>query len=196
MNSYSIPQDVSVDDFFKQYVPLGFRMWTGDHPIEGMEGTEFTMQYRIAGEGGGTYGIRVRDGTEMEILEGEMDHAMLSIEMSEKDWRDSVTGKFGGADEWMQSQERPSKERLETLRGIQGTLELELARPDEGVLECKVIFNMADIPRVLLQMKLDDYVAMQKGELRGQEAFLSGRMRVQGDMAFLMRLDSLNRARG
>jgi putative sterol carrier protein len=195
MNPYSVPQDVSVDDFFKQYVPLGFRMWTQAHPIEGMEGTEFTMQYRIAGEGGGTYGIRVKDGTELEILEGEMDHAMLSIEISEEDWRDTVTGKFGGTEEWMQSQERPSKERLETLRGIQGTLELELERPDGGVLESKITFNMVDTPKVLLKMKLDDYVAMQKGELRGQEAFLSGRMRVQGDMAFLMRLDTLNTAR-
>jgi putative sterol carrier protein len=185
-----------VEDYFKKYVPLGFEIWKKNNPAVGMEGTEFTMQFRIQGEQGGTYGMRVRDGSALEIVEGEMDHAMLSIEMSEKDWRDSVTGKFGGADDWRQSQERPSRRRLEALQGIKGMLELELERPDGGVLESKTLFNMVDTPRVLLKMKMDDYAAMQRGELNGQEAFMSGKMRAQGDMAFLMRLGQLNTITG
>jgi hypothetical protein len=196
METHSIPHDVSVEDYFKRYVPMGFQIWKKNNTPEGMEGTEFTMQFRIRGAGGGAYGIRVRDATEMEIVEGEMDHALLTIEMSEKDWRESVTGKFGSADEWMQSQDRPSRRRLEALRGIQGMLELELERPDGGVLESKTLFNMVNTPRVLLKMKLEDYVAMQKGELKGQEAFLSGKMRAQGDMAFLMRIGQLNTMTG
>jgi putative sterol carrier protein len=41
-------------------------------------------------------------------------------------------------------------------------------------------------------MKLADYVAMQEGRLNGQEAFMTGKLKVEGDMGFLMQIAALN----
>jgi putative sterol carrier protein len=54
------------------------------------------------------------------------------------------------------------------------------------------MFNNAATPRTVMSMKLADYVAMQEGRLNGQEAFMTGKMKIQGDMAFLMQLAALN----
>jgi putative sterol carrier protein len=40
-------------------------------------------------------------------------------------------------------------------------------------------------------MKLTDFIAMQEGRLNGQEAFMTGKMKVTGDMAFLMQIATL-----
>jgi len=40
-------------------------------------------------------------------------------------------------------------------------------------------------------MKLADFVAMQEGRLNGQEAFMTGRLRIEGDMAFMMQVAAL-----
>ena len=43
----------------------------------------------------------------------------------------------------------------------------------------------------LSKMKLADFVAMQEGKLNGQEAFMTGRLRIEGDMAFMMQVAAL-----
>ena len=35
-------------------------------------------------------------------------------------------------------------------------------------------------------------VAMQEGRLNGQEAFMTGKMKIEGDLAFLMQIAALN----
>jgi putative sterol carrier protein len=52
-------------------------------------------------------------------------------------------------------------------------------------------FNGAATPRTVLKMKLADAVALQEGRLNGQEAFMTGRLRVEGDMAFMMQVAAL-----
>jgi putative sterol carrier protein len=53
-------------------------------------------------------------------------------------------------------------------------------------------FNNATAPRTLIKMKLGDYVAMQEGKLNGQEAFMTGKLKVEGDLGFLMQIAALN----
>jgi putative sterol carrier protein len=43
-----------------------------------------------------------------------------------------------------------------------------------------------------MKAKLADYVAMQEGKLNGQEAFMTGKLRIEGDMGFLMQIAALN----
>ena len=46
----------------------------------------------------------------------------------------------------------------------------------------------ATSPRTLVKSKIADYVAIQQGKLNGQEAFMTGRVRIEGDLAFLMQV--------
>ncbi|MCW5889549.1 MAG: SCP2 sterol-binding domain-containing protein [bacterium] len=54
-----------------------------------------------------------------------------------------------------------------------------------------MMFNGADKPRAVLKVKLSDFVAMQQGKLNGQEAFMTGRLRIEGDMALMMQVAAL-----
>jgi putative sterol carrier protein len=66
---------------------------------------------------------------------------------------------------------------------------LNLTRGD-GIepFRIETTFNGAASPRTIMTMAIQDYVAMQEGRLNGQEAFMTGKMRVEGDMAFLMQV--------
>jgi len=46
-------------------------------------------------------------------------------------------------------------------------------------------------PQVTLKMSADDFVALTKGSLSPVAAFMQGRIKVDGDMAVAMRLQSL-----
>ena len=71
------------------------------------------------------------------------------------------------------------------------TRDIELARDAGEPFRVEMIFGGADAPRTLMKMKLADYVAMQEGRLNGQEAFMMGKMKVEGDVGFLMQIATL-----
>jgi putative sterol carrier protein len=54
-----------------------------------------------------------------------------------------------------------------------------------------MMFNNGASPRTTVKMKIADFVAMQEGKLNGQEAFMTGRLRIEGDMAFMMQVAAL-----
>jgi putative sterol carrier protein len=55
-----------------------------------------------------------------------------------------------------------------------------------------MMFNNAAAPKTTMRMTMADYLDMQTGKQNGQQLFMQGRVRVEGDMAFLMQVASLN----
>lgn len=51
--------------------------------------------------------------------------------------------------------------------------------------------GQAPTPNVTLSSSGDDFLALVNGELNPMSAFMQGRIRVKGDMALMMRLQSL-----
>ena len=49
----------------------------------------------------------------------------------------------------------------------------------------------ADNPSVVIKTPADVWLAVSKGELDGQQAFMSGRYKVEGDLSLLLKLKSL-----
>ena len=56
---------------------------------------------------------------------------------------------------------------------------------------CTYHEGRADHPNVIVKTPADVWLAISKGELDGQQAFMSGRYRVEGDLSLLMKLSSL-----
>ena len=55
----------------------------------------------------------------------------------------------------------------------------------------KVASGAADSPNITLTASAADWQSIVSGELSGQSAFLTGKLRIQGDMALAMKLQSI-----
>jgi len=185
------PESVTPEQFFEQLLPMGFAAQTqqGDAG-PGNTPREITMQYCLTGDGGGDWTVEIREG-QMAARKGCRD-AHLTFTVSVPDWRDAVLGRNGATLGVILPQPRPGRpDNSARARELKGTLALELSREGADPFRVEMCFNNAATPRTLLKMKLSEYVDMQTGKLNGQEAFMTGRLRVEGDLGFLMQIATL-----
>lgn len=189
MPAFNVPDDVTVEDFYKNYVPRQFEQITESLDVSAMEGKEFTLQFDI---GDKKYCLRVTSGKNLEVIEGGIESPMLALALSESDWRDAVTGKLEGLlDRFTGPGQVSDTQRYNRLLATKGTLYLELTKDDGTVMPITMRFNGQDKPSVTMRLSLADWVAMQKKQVNGQVLFMSGRMKATGDMVFLMSLQQL-----
>jgi putative sterol carrier protein len=57
--------------------------------------------------------------------------------------------------------------------------------------KCEVRAGILDEPQATIKMAADDYVKMTAGELNAMVAFISGRIKVVGNLSTVMRMQSL-----
>ncbi len=61
----------------------------------------------------------------------------------------------------------------------------------DGTGEEPVVDNLAGVANCTIIVSLDNYARIVSGDLNSQMAFLSGKLKVDGEMAIAMQLDSL-----
>ena len=90
--------------------------------------------------------------------------------------------------------------RPEEAKGLDTVIQYDIAGEGEGKFymvisgqRCTLHEGEADDPRITISASKDDWYAIAKGELDGASAFLTGRLRAQGNMNELMRMQSLFR---
>lgn len=189
MVQFNVPEDVTVKDFFLNHVPRQFNEVLAAADLSVMAGKEFTLQFNIDGQ---KYGLRLRDGKNLEVVEGGIEKPMVEVCLKEGDWRDSITGKIPNAmDQFTDPAQAADLSRYEALLRTKGLLNLELKKDDGGILGATIIFNGETSPAVTLKLLLSDWIAMQKKETDGQTLFMSGKLTFDGDMVFLLALQSL-----
>lgn len=189
MTRFTVSEEVTVRDFFTRFVPEQFRQIAAETDLSAMAGREFTLQFQVEGS---RYCLRVRDGKDLEIVEGGIDKPMLELKVSEAEWREAVTGKAQGViDRFTDPAQAADLDRYNRLLATKGTLHLELRKPDGGAMRVDLVFNGQPKPEVTIKLAMSDWVAMQNGEVNGQMLFMSGKMQAQGDMVFLISLQAL-----
>jgi putative sterol carrier protein len=184
----SVAEEVTPAQFFEQMLPSGFaaQAEAGGPVPEG----EFTLGWHLTGEGGGDWTATIRDG-KMTARAGAGE-ANLTFTISVGDWRDAVLGRNGASVALILPQARPGRpDNSGRAKQLKGTIAQELDREGMEPLKVELTFNGAAAPRTTTKMKLTDFIAMQEGRLNGQEAFMTGKMKVTGDMAFLMQIATL-----
>jgi hypothetical protein len=182
-----VPDSVVPQQFFEELLPAGFaaQASTGSAP------QDFTIQFRLSGAEGGEWHATIADGV-MQVRRGTGE-ANLSVTLSVDDWRDAVLGRNGASLGLLLPQNRPGRpDNSARAKALKGTMALELSRPQPEPFRLEMCFNNAAAPKTTLRMALSDYLAMQDGSQNGQQLFMQGRIRVEGDMGFLMQVASLN----
>jgi len=62
--------------------------------------------------------------------------------------------------------------------------------------KCSLGEGEAENPKLTITISKEDWIAIIEGRLRGQEAFMTGKMEAEGDMNDLLRMASAFRTRG
>ena len=184
----AVPETVTPEQFFEQLMPMGFAAET---QASGVTPQDFTLQYHLAGAGGGDWLVSIEAGR-MTARKGT-GTANLTFSLGVEDWRDAVLGRNGAALTLIVPPSRPGRpDNSARAKQLKGALALDLSREGKDPLRMEMSFNDAATPRTVIKMKLPDYVAMQEGKLNGQEAFMTGKLKVEGDLGFLMQIAALN----
>jgi putative sterol carrier protein len=79
----------------------------------------------------------------------------------------------------------------EKVAGMNGIFQFDLSGENGGVWH--VGEGPAENPGVTISMAADDFVALTEGRLDGTMAFMSGKLKVKGDMGLAMKLQTLLR---
>ena len=183
----TVSEDVTPDQFFEQLLPSGFE---AQKETGAAVPQDFNMQYVLTGTGGGEWAVSIKDGA-MTARKGRQD-AAITVTLSTDDWRDAVLGRNGAALSILLPQNRPGRpDNSARVKQMKGTVAQELSRDGMDPFKLEMCFGGSAAPRTVLKMKLADFVAMQEGRLNGQEAFMTGRLRIEGDMAFMMQVAAL-----
>jgi putative sterol carrier protein len=87
----------------------------------------------------------------------------------------------------------PQAFRPDVAGNTKATVQYELSEPMYSVIdsgEMKVFEGRVESPDLTVAMSDDDFVSLMRGELNGMTAFMSGRLKVTGDMMLAQRLVS------
>jgi putative sterol carrier protein len=188
--AFDAPENVTVEQFFKEYLLNKLTEIRETADLSWMAGKEFTAVYEVNGS---RYGINIKDGTDLEVVEGGLGQAMLEIRMSEKFWKDMATGKIeSGMDSYiLPGGSDADKDRYNALQDIKGTLKINMEVSNDEVEEITMVLNGSSQPEATITLALEDFVAINKGETDGPSLVMNGKLKIDGDISFILSVQDL-----
>jgi putative sterol carrier protein len=188
MAKFNVPSGVSVSEFFEKHVPEQFNEITAGANLSSLSGKEVNLQFNVNDQ---KYCLKIKDGTNLEVVKGGVDKAQLTLALSEQVFLDAVTGKVEGMiDRFTDPVEIADPMRLKNLMETKGTLNLTF-KQNGNEIPVTMIFNGEAAPKVDISLDLQDWIAMQNKQTTGQNLFMNGKLKFAGDMTLLMKLQTL-----
>jgi putative sterol carrier protein len=92
----------------------------------------------------------------------------------------------------------PSRFKKENAKGLNAVYQFDLSGDGGGKWNVTVNNETIQVkegahpsPNITISMTAQDYLDMTSGKLNGQVAFMSGRLRIAGDMGLALRMQNL-----
>ena len=92
----------------------------------------------------------------------------------------------------------PSKFRADKAAGVNSTIQYDITGDGGGTWHavikdgtCNVGTGAGTNPNLTLTMSAKDWIDMATGKLSGQMAFMSGKLKLKGDMGLAMKIGSM-----
>ncbi|HZR83137.1 MAG TPA: SCP2 sterol-binding domain-containing protein [Candidatus Binatia bacterium] len=175
-------QGTTVQQFFDELLPAGFAAQQAENPSS----EDVALQYHVTGEGGGDWSVKIAGG-KMTVERGTAP-ALLTFTLSAPDLLDAINSRNGAVPALVVPAQQRQGASSGAVRALRGTMALNLTRPSGDPFKLEMTFNGATTPRTEMTIALADHVAIQEKRMNAQEAFMTGKMKVQGDMGFLMQV--------
>jgi hypothetical protein len=153
---------------------------------EELKGTELRLTLDISGS---LYSYVIKDGMNFDVTTGEIDSPHVRISVSLESMSKMVDMK--NIDMLIGMQKQLTRKKFEVLSGLQGTAVFQMKNPDDSVSEITATFNRADTPGATLRLSMPEANLISCGKESPVNLFMSGKMKIEGDMAFAMRLQPL-----
>ena len=174
-----------IDDLRRQILSL-------EQQVQDRLNAQGSVQIVVEGEGGGTWHLNVNKGEMTVTAEAAFPPVMTVYQPRPYfDWAISMaadTGLFGPSSR--NNQGELTKSRLDRLKMLKGLLQFTFTHvPDSGEHSFCIHFGDGERPAVaqtVLTMKAEDAQKLARGELNPQMAFMSGVIKVAGDMALAL----------
>ena len=171
--------------YFTQTVPQQYAAALTATP-ELAKQTPMTAVVEVTGEEGGTFSLRSA-GEQLEVQEGnQIEKPDLRVVLPYADWQ--VLAASNASDTFVDFVQRG---KVQVVQGLKGTVNLELTRDDGSLWHSTMVFGDLAEPTLTMMMTKEDYDAMLRGELNGQMAFLTGKLKFEGSLPLLMQIGAL-----
>ncbi len=182
-----IPKDISIKDLLLDFSPnMAKKMIEKNGAAAELAGTEFTMVVEVSGD---KYSYVVKNGTDFDVKEGDLDNPMVRMSISKEDLQKMID--TNSLDMLLGIQSDLNKTKYDTLKELKGSFVAELSNDDGSIVSIKTVFNGSETPSAVFKMKTSDSIALVKKETNPVNLFMSGGMQIEGDMAFAMRTQPL-----
>ena len=185
------PENISVDEFFTEFVPEQFiHELLSVMDLSFLTGSDFKMQFDIEGK---VYSVTFKNEKDLEVTKGSIGEPNFTVIISERDWRDAVTGKFNElADDFTGDPTSFIDARhYEALMSMNGTVNMNLKKKDGVNLPLSLIFNDEDSPAVTVNLDLLDALRLMNRSATGLGLLMNGKLKYTGSMVLLIKLQNL-----
>jgi hypothetical protein len=168
--------------------------------LEGMRAVEATLRFDVRGDGGGSWYLNLSGGrASASVVPAHP--PFLSIVLDREHFEplwceagDDVLGFLGGVS-GMGAPIHLTRSRVEQIGAVQGSLLFELTGPGGFRLLAQLGGDPPDGPKDVaptpdthIRVDADAYRELRSGTLQPQDAFLTGKIQVEGDMQLALRL--------
>jgi hypothetical protein len=200
------PSPVSPAEFIENFLPKAFA--EADLP-DGVMSFEGKLGVKLEGEGGGEWTFQV-DGGALQVVREPRDEAAFTFSQSVEDWSGALWGGRGGAigkqagalfrpsdlarAEPGSLRAAPTPAALAQLRDLDGLMRMVVTGGDGGDWSVDFKLGPGPIPEqatVAIRITAEDAAAMETGDLNPLEAFMAGRIQVDGDMTLMMQMQAI-----
>ncbi len=189
-----IPTDPKA--FFTEFFPTQFANDRGRYPAEDTPGAAVFEVFGV-----GSWGICILNGnlvvesgkpadTALQIGVSPEDFAAIFVHRSQKEIADS--GELSGDSKDAFKPLFTNAKKVAIVQSVTGSLALKL---DHDGVDRKIVITPSTMeptePRTTIILKLEDFLAMQSGRKNTTMLFMSGSLKIKGDMAYAMKMNAL-----
>jgi hypothetical protein len=170
------------------------RVEAAQRALDGMRAVSATIRIEVRGTDGGTFFLNVEHGV-MSAGDAPAHPPFLAViqdraafEKLAREAGDSALGMLGGLS-GLAGEMKLTRARIDNLAGVRGTLRFEVTGPEGFALLTQFGDGaVADPPTTTIRVDPETYAALRGGRLDPQQAFMGGKIQVEGDMQLAMQL--------
>ena len=181
--SQNIPADTGVKELLSDLMPvIAKEQLAQGNAKADLAGTEISMVIEVDGA---NYGYRVKDGADIEFIsDNHIDNPMLRLQVSESDLQKMI--QTNNLDIILGMQNDLNRAKYNAISSLKGSFIAEIANDDGSTFKINAILNGAESPSSVFKMTAADTGALMRKETNPVNLFMSGAMKIEGDMAFAM----------